>query len=79
LRSGPLQHDRRTAIDDPLTELPDHGPSVVLVDVKLLGDLQSREGSRSHPGKAENKGLPSVRAAKIDHIEPSSPFKVLDF
>ncbi len=39
----PLQHDRRRAVDDPLSELLDHGPSVILVDVEFLGDLQSRE------------------------------------
>ena len=39
----PLQHDRRATLDDPLAELADHGPGVVLVDVQFLGDLQSRE------------------------------------
>ena len=38
-----LQDDRGAAIDDPLAELPDHRPGVILVDVQLLGDLQSRE------------------------------------
>jgi hypothetical protein len=39
----PFQHDRRATLDDPLTELADHRPGVVFVDVQLLGDLQSRE------------------------------------
>jgi hypothetical protein len=38
-----LQDDRRTTLDDPLAKPLDHRPGVVLVDVKLLGDLQSRE------------------------------------
>jgi hypothetical protein len=38
-----LQHDRGTPLDDPLAELADHGPGVVLADVQLLGDLQPRE------------------------------------
>jgi hypothetical protein len=38
-----LQDDGGTAIDDPLAELLDHHPGVILVDVELLGDLQSRE------------------------------------
>ena len=37
-----LQHDRGASIDDPLAELLDHGPGVVL-DVELLGDLQARQ------------------------------------
>ena len=37
------QHDRGAAIDDPLAELLDHRPGVVLVHVELLGDLQARE------------------------------------
>src|SRR3982751_955186 len=28
-----LQHDRRAAVDDPLSELLDHGPGVILVDL----------------------------------------------
>src|SRR3954447_24012222 len=39
----PLQHDRSAAVDDPLSELLDHGPGIILVDVEFLGDLQSRE------------------------------------
>ena len=39
----PFQDDRRTTLDDPLAELPDHRPGVILVDVEFLGDLQSRE------------------------------------
>ena len=38
-----LQDDRRATIDDPLAESPDHRPGVILVDIQLLGDLQSRE------------------------------------
>ena len=34
-----LQHDRRTTGDDPLAELLDHRPGVILVNLKLLGDL----------------------------------------
>src|SRR5205085_5476041 len=34
---------RGPAIDDPLAELSDHRPGVVLVDVELLGDLQAGE------------------------------------
>ncbi len=34
-----LQHDRRAAVDDPLAELLDHRPGVILVDLELLGDL----------------------------------------
>jgi hypothetical protein len=39
----PLQDDRRATLDDPLAELLDHRPGVILVDVELLGDLQSRQ------------------------------------
>jgi hypothetical protein len=39
----PFQNDRRGPIDDPLTELLNHRPGVILVDVEFLGDLQSRE------------------------------------
>jgi hypothetical protein len=39
----PLQDDRGTTLDDPLAKPLDHRPGVVLVDVELLGDLQSRE------------------------------------
>jgi len=38
-----FQDDRRTAIDDPLAELPDHRPGVIFVDIELLGNLQSRK------------------------------------
>ncbi|CAN5890544.1 hypothetical protein BH23PLA1_BH23PLA1_37070 [soil metagenome] len=38
-----LQHDRRATGNDPLAELLDHRPGVILVDVELLGDLQSRQ------------------------------------
>jgi hypothetical protein len=38
-----LQDHRRATIDDPPAELADHGPGVVLVDVELRGDLQSRQ------------------------------------
>ena len=38
-----LQHDRRAAVDDPLSEFLDHGPSIIFVDVEFLSDLQSRE------------------------------------
>jgi hypothetical protein len=38
-----LQHDQRATLDDPLAELGNHGPGVVLVDLEFLGDLQSRE------------------------------------
>jgi len=38
-----LQHDRGVTIDDPLAKLVDHGPAVVLVDIKFLSDLQSRQ------------------------------------
>src|SRR5215213_6204001 len=31
------------AIDDPLTQLLDHRPDVILVQVQFLGDLQARE------------------------------------
>src|SRR3954466_16173378 len=43
----PLQDDRRTTLDDPLAKSPDHRPGVVLVDVELLGDLQTRFLSKS--------------------------------
>ena len=36
-----LQHDRRATDDDPFSELLDHHPGVVLVNIKFLGDLQS--------------------------------------
>ena len=38
-----FQDDRGATIDDPLAESPDHRPGVVLVEVELLGDLQSRQ------------------------------------
>ncbi len=38
-----LQRDRGATGDDPLAELLDHRPGVILVEVELLGDLQSRE------------------------------------
>jgi hypothetical protein len=38
-----LQDDRRTTLNDPLAKPLNHRPGVVLVDVKLLSDLQSRE------------------------------------
>ena len=38
-----LQDGRGATINDPLAESPDHRPGVILVDVPLLGDLQSRE------------------------------------
>src|SRR5438309_9789354 len=37
------KRDRGPAIDDPLAELLDHHPGVVLVHVELLGDLQAGE------------------------------------
>ena len=38
-----FQNHRSAAIDDPLTELLDHRPSVILIDIKFLSDLQSRQ------------------------------------
>ncbi|CAN5854984.1 hypothetical protein BH23PLA1_BH23PLA1_31110 [soil metagenome] len=38
-----FQDHRRTMIDNPLAELLDHRPGVILVDVEFLGDLQSRQ------------------------------------
>jgi hypothetical protein len=37
------QHDRGAPLDDPLAESAHHRPGIILVDVQLLGDLQSRQ------------------------------------
>jgi hypothetical protein len=50
-----FQDDRRAAVDDPLAELLDHRPGVVLVDVEFLGDLQPRE-VQSHEIEAGDPG-----------------------
>jgi hypothetical protein len=56
-----LQNDRRGPIDDPLSELLDHRPSVILVDVEFLGDLQTRE----------------VQSHEIQACDPSSQGQVV--
>jgi hypothetical protein len=37
------KRDRGPTIDDPLAELLDHRPGIVLVHVELFGDLQAGE------------------------------------
>jgi hypothetical protein len=52
------------------------------LDYVILAIMRARvilESSRSHSGKAENKGFPDVQRGNSDHIEPSASFKVLDF
>ena len=50
-----LQHDRGTAIDDPLAELLEHRPGVILIQIEFLGDLQARE-VQSHEIQAGDPG-----------------------
>jgi len=39
----PLEDHGLASIDDPLAELLDHRPGVILVDIEFLGDLQTRD------------------------------------
>jgi hypothetical protein len=48
-----FEHDRRTAIDDPLTKLLDHRLDVVSVHVEFFGDLQTRQ-VQSHKIEADD-------------------------
>src|SRR4051812_29932242 len=63
----PLQDDRGATLDDPLAKLLDHRPGVVLVDVKLLGDLQSRE-VQAHEVEAGDPGPKRLMMAGEDGV-----------
>ena len=62
-----FQGHRRATIDDPLAELADHGPGVVLVDVQFLGDLQSRQ-VQAHQVEAGDPGPQRLVVAGEDGV-----------
>ena len=47
--------NRRPSVDDPLAQLLDHRPGVILVDIKLFGNLQPGE-VQAHQIQARDPG-----------------------
>ena len=65
--------DRRPTVDNPLAQLLDHRPGVILVDIKLLGNLQPGE-VQAHQVEARDPGLQRLVVAGEDRpgevVEP---------
>ena len=57
--------DRGPAVDDPLAELLDHRPGVIVVDIKFLGDLQPGE-VQAHQVQAGDPGSQRLVVAGED-------------
>ena len=60
-----FKNDRRTAINDPLTQLLDHRLDIISVHVEFLGDLQTRE-IQTHEVQANNPGAQGLMMAGED-------------